>query len=49
VANRLSATRALATLEAPHDEPLTLAVDATLPVDRIAEQALAWWRAHESH
>ncbi|WP_160288447.1 gluconokinase [Pseudomonas knackmussii] len=37
-----------ATLEAPHDEPLTLAVDATLPVERIAEQALAWWRAHDS-
>lgn len=36
-----------AALEPPHDEPLTLAVDATLPVERIVEQALAWWRAHE--
>lgn len=38
-----------AALEAPHDEPLTLAVDATLPVEAIAEQAVAWWRAHEAH
>lgn len=35
-----------ATLEPPHDEPLTLAVDATLPLEQIVDQALAWWREH---
>ncbi|KAF1060985.1 MAG: Gluconokinase [Pseudomonas citronellolis] len=31
-----------ATLEAPHSEPLTLALDATLPVEQLADAALAW-------
>jgi gluconokinase len=34
-----------ATLEPPYGEPLTLVVDATLPVDTLGEQAAAWWKA----
>jgi len=34
-----------ATLEPPNGEPLTLAVDATLPIDTLGEQAAAWWKA----
>ncbi|SDI06429.1 gluconokinase [Pseudomonas panipatensis] len=36
-----------AALEPPRDEPLTLVVDATLPVERIAATALAWWHEHD--
>ncbi|MCA1439473.1 gluconokinase [Ensifer sp. IC4062] len=32
------------TLEPPHQEPLTLAVDASLPVEVIAERAVQWWQ-----
>lgn len=34
-------------LQAPYGEPLVFAVDATRPVDAIAEEAVAWWRANE--
>ncbi|WEX90485.1 gluconokinase [Sinorhizobium garamanticum] len=32
------------TLEPPYQEPLTLAVDASLPVEALAEQAVQWWQ-----
>ncbi|MCA1404073.1 gluconokinase [Ensifer sp. IC3342] len=32
------------TLEPPYQEPLTLAVDASLPVETIAEKAVRWWQ-----
>ncbi|THK39241.1 gluconokinase [Ensifer sp. MPMI2T] len=32
------------TLEPPYQEPLTLAVDASLPVEAIAGQAVRWWQ-----
>ena len=35
-----------ATLEPPLDEPLTLRLDATCPVDELAEAADLWWRRH---
>ena len=35
-----------ATLEPPLDEPLTLRLDATRPVDELAEAADLWWRRH---
>jgi len=34
-----------ATLEPPNGEPLTLVVDATLPVDTLGERASTWWKA----
>ncbi|ABR82582.1 MULTISPECIES: gluconokinase, GntK/IdnK-type [Pseudomonas aeruginosa group] len=35
-----------AALEPPLDEPLTLRLDATLPVERLAQAAHAWWLEH---
>ncbi|MBB4187005.1 gluconokinase [Sinorhizobium terangae] len=32
------------TLEPPYQEPLTLAVDASLPLEAIAGQAVQWWQ-----
>jgi len=34
-----------ATLEPPYGEPLTLVVDATLPIDTLGQQAADWWKA----
>ncbi|MBF2944381.1 gluconokinase, partial [Pseudomonas aeruginosa] len=35
-----------AALEPPLDEPLTLRLDATLPVECLAQAAHAWWLEH---
>ncbi|MCY1270953.1 Thermoresistant gluconokinase [compost metagenome] len=35
-----------AALEPPHDEPLTLRLDATIEVESLARSANAWWRMH---
>ena len=37
-----------AALEPPLSEPLTLHLDATRPVDDLAEAAHLWWRQHSS-
>ena len=34
-----------AALEPPHVEPLTLALDATLPVDQLSLAAETWWKS----
>lgn len=34
-----------ATLEPPHGEPSTLALDATQPIDTLGRKAADWWRA----
>ncbi|VXD05139.1 Gluconokinase [Pseudomonas sp. 8Z] len=37
-----------AALEPPHVEPLTLVLDATLPVDQLSQEAEAWWKSTDS-
>lgn len=37
-----------AALEAPHSEPMTLCLDATRPLDELADAAHLWWRQHTS-
>ncbi|WP_026282877.1 gluconokinase [Rhizobium sp. 2MFCol3.1] len=33
------------TLQPPYSEPLTLSVDASLPLETIADRAVDWWRS----
>lgn len=37
-----------AALEPPHHEPLTLVLDATLPVDRLSLEAERWWASADT-
>ena len=37
-----------AALEVPTSEPLTLRLDATRPLDELAEAAHLWWRQHSN-
>lgn len=37
-----------ATLEPPHGEPSTLALDATQPIDTLGRKAADWWRANDA-